>query len=501
MFDDTTLSGIEELDVASHGDPYGTVGRLTIFARERVAVVGPCLDTFKEASLTLEKVFNMSTLRKAQNIVLTYESKDLKVETLYTEIEKVLTGIEHKLCVGKVLDGTVMVYIRKQDYKYLPDLSMLSDAGELVAPVLYRFLSIGKSSSQWDSTLISLSQAVGESETNITLIAPRVGTYSFDQLEFAFKQLSPTQKLRVKGAAEAVPVKKRTEFEQTLLRCFTSLSKCHDLSAKAISFVFEASKPPWAVCPLEFIINSEQCGTRLREQTSGAAMERHSIHSLVSDPSLMARYGIILASPKSGIGKTQFACRLAMEWSLQAVRAAGLSDSRARVCFTNSFDAAKVVKFEQYMVWVIDEVSPGDVNQLAFSSDNILKVLLDPGVGCTVNAKHGSIDIPACVPRIFTCNNRSPEDWVSNGGKNRTISWQPPHARKSIYFQLSLPLCKPSWKSDAVAAGVAERCNTDLVIENSRLALQARAALIPATVVDATPASNGFISLLCPVRR
>jgi hypothetical protein len=80
------------------------------------------------------------------------------------------------------------------------------------------------------------------------------------------------------------------------------------------------------------------------------------------------------------------------------------------VCFTNSFDAAKTVKFEQYMVWVIDEVSPGDSNQLAYSSDNILKVLLDPGVGCTVNAKHGSIDIPACVPRIFTCNNSSPQD-------------------------------------------------------------------------------------------
>jgi hypothetical protein len=406
------------------------------------------------------------------------------------------------LCVGKILDGSVLVYIRKQDFKSVPPLSMITPAGELVVPSIYRFKANGNSSSVWDSTLIALSKSVGESETNIALVSPRVGKYSFDQLEAAFKRLSPSQKLRVKGAAEAVPAKQRSEFEQTLLRCFASLNKCTDLKERPNAMVFDATKPPWPVCPLEFMVNVEQCGTRLLEQ-SGGGQVRHSLRSLVSDPSLLARYGVILASPQSGIGKTMFACRLAMEWSLQAVRAAGLPDSRARVCFTNSFDAAKSVKFDAFMVWVIDEVSPGDGNQLAYSSSNILKVLLNPGMAGSLNAKHGSIDIPACVPRIFTCNNTSPQDWVSDGGKNRVLKWEQPHARKSIWFQLSLPLCKPNWKDEASSAGVMEDCNIDVVIAASRVAMEARAALMPIAVAPALPvgAGSAFANLLCPARR
>jgi hypothetical protein len=276
------------------------------------------------------------------------------------------------------------------------------------------------------------------------------------------------------------------------------LTKCQAVKEKTTAMIFPASRPPWPVCPLEFLIGMHQKGSRLLEQTSGQ-FEHISLRQLVADPTLMSRYGVVLASPLTGIGKTMFACRLAMEWSLAAVAAAGLPSSRAQVVFTNSFDAARSITFEPYMVWVIDEVSPGDANQLAFSSENILKVLLNPSMAGTINAKHGSIELPAMLPRIFTCNNTSANDWCSNGGRNKSLKWEPPHARKSIYFQLKEPLCLPDWKAKATASGILEDCASDAVLDAARPAMRALAARIPASVARVEP-QGGLVHFFCPSR-
>lgn len=150
------------------------------------------------------------------------------------------------------------------------------------------------------------------------------------------------------------------------------------------------------------------------------------------------------------------------------------------------------------MCWVIDDVSPGDTNQLAYSSENILKVLLNPSMSGTVNAKHGSIDLPAMVPRIFTCNNKSPQDWCSNGERNRNLVWELPHARKSIFFQLKAPLCLPGWKAVAADRGLLEVCQSEVVIEGARTVMLAKAARIPASVPIAAVAPTSLVQWLCP---
>ena len=498
VFVDASLSGIAQLDLAVHGEPYAIVGRLSLYAREQSEGHGGRSLEWDLVEERLEPVASIALLRRSVNVVLKYKACGLSVSQVYNKFEELLGYVDHKLCVGALRDGDVVVFFRKNDMKSITTFNIEGPGGAVLSPVLYRFKTRGNICHEMDETLIMLSKAVGDTMTNLAIVMPRAGEFSFDQLYTSFAKLSPPQKLRLKGMCEAVPVKKRNEFETVVLRCYASLTKCQAVKEKTTAMIFPASRPPWPVCPLEFLIGMDQRGSRLLEQTSGQ-FEHISLRQLVRDPTLMSRYGIVLASPMTGIGKTMFACRLAMEWSLAAVAAAGLPSSRAQVVFTNSFDAARSITFDPYMVWVIDEVSPGDSNQLAFSSENILKVLLNPSMAGTINAKHGSIELPALVPRIFTCNNTSASDWCSNGGRNKSLKWELLHARKSIWFQLKEPLCLPDWKAKATLSGILEDCSSDAVLEAARPVMLAAAARIPASVARVEP-QGGLRHLFCPSR-
>jgi hypothetical protein len=484
--------------MAVHGEPFATVGRLSLYARDKSGGHGGRSLQWSLVEDRLDPVANIAALRRSVNVVFKYKACGLSVSQVYDQIEELFGYVDHRLCVGALRDGDVVVYFRKNDTKAITTLDLKGPDGAMISPALYRFKTRGNICHEMDETLIMLSKAVGDTLTNLAIVMPRAGEFSFDQLYAAFAKLTPAQKFRLKGMCEAVPVKRRDEFETVVLRCYSSLTKCQAVKEKTTAMIFPAARPPWPVCPLEFLIGMDQKGSRLLEQTIGQ-FEHISLRQLVADPTLMSRYGIVLASPLTGIGKTMFACRLAMEWSLAAVAAAGLPSSRAQVVFTNSFDAARTIVFEPYMVWVIDEVSPGDANQLAFSSENILKVLLNPSMAGTINAKHGSIELPAMLPRIFTCNNTSAIDWCSNGGRNKSLKWEPPHARKSIYFQLKEPLCLPDWKAKATASGLLEDCASDAVLDAARPAMLALSARIPASVVRGEPQS-AFSHFFCPSR-
>ena len=494
VFLDATLSGIAQLDLAVHGDPYGSVGRLTLYGREKAVGHGGRTLPWESVVERLDAVANVGQLRRSSNIVLRYGSCDLTVAEVFDKIESQLSTVDHKLCVGALLGGDVIVFFRKNDTKSVVSFDIKGSDGTVISPDLFRF----KAHTPTDETLIMLSKAVGDTLTNLAMVMPRAGEFSFDQLYASFAKLSPAQKFRVKGMCEAVAVKKRNDFETVVLRCYGSLTKCQAVKEKTSALVFSASRPPWPVCPLEFLIGMDQKGSRLLEQSNGQ-FEHISLRQLVADPTLLSRYGVVLASPMTGIGKTMFACRLAMEWSLAAVAAAGLPSSRAQVVFTNSFDAARSIVFEPYMVWIIDEVSPGDLSQLAFSSENILKVLLNPSMAGSINAEHGSIELPAMLPRIFTCNNSSPADWCSNGGRNKTLKWEAPHARKSIFYQLRAPLCLPGWKDAAAASGVLEECVSDAVLDAARPVMLALSARIPGSTPSIEP-QEGLRRFFCPSR-
>ena len=133
----------------------------------------------------------------------------------------------------------------------------------------------------------------------------------------------------------------------------------------------------------------------------------------------MSKHAVLILgeSPTTGYGKTQMALRLGMEWARAMTEAQQLPMEEAQVVFTNTIDAAKNIKFKQGMVWVLDEFSPGDQDQVVHCSENMLKILFSPSTGGTIRCRNSDVEICPGVARIITANARSPQDWCGDKDK------------------------------------------------------------------------------------
>ena len=150
----------------------------------------------------------------------------------------------------------------------------------------------------------------------------------------------------IKGEVLVKPTKERSPFEQTFLRAVAQLTKVQKMRAMSSSgLVFNAYRPPFPIVPLNHIINIDQQGTKLVEQTR--TTEHHTLWDLLSNCTILSRYAALIlgADSTTGFGKTQFALRLACEWSKAMAEDRGLSKDAAQVCFMNSLDAAKDIEF------------------------------------------------------------------------------------------------------------------------------------------------------------
>jgi hypothetical protein len=201
------------------------------------------------------------------HIVLMFRDCDLSVSAVYDQIAALTSGLESKMCVGVCGVGNVLVYIRKNDQRPWKSLEF-TDATGRVVPEMYRFKSRGVSSKTMGETLIRLSRVLSETETDLVIVTPREGEFSFEQLYSAFVKLSPSEKISLKGRCEAVPVKKRNDFETTLLRCYPTLAKAQTVKEKVSTVVFNAARPPWPVCPLECLINMDENIKRKHYETN-----------------------------------------------------------------------------------------------------------------------------------------------------------------------------------------------------------------------------------------
>jgi len=90
---------------------------------------------------------------------------------------------------------------------------------------------------------------------------------------------------------------------------------------------------------------------------------------------------------------------------------------------------------------VIDEFNPADSTQAIYMSENLMKVLLSPQVPGSVRCRNDDKMLPIGLPRIFTGNAESVEEWC--GYRCR---WSEPLQRKAIVFNITQPLCKESWR-------------------------------------------------------
>jgi hypothetical protein len=295
--------------------------------------------------------------------------------------------------------------------------------------------------------------------------------------------LSSVELMTLKGQCEAVQWKQRTEFQSTFLRVFFSLSKVIELEKQQKNAqMISAHAPEVDIVPLESLRNlGVTLGRRLRGVNQG--YEAHSLYDVLTSPGLMNRYAILLLGSldTTGYGKSQYAKRLAVEWSKAMCRALNLSADRALVVITNTIDAARDIQFKPGMVWLLDEFEVGDPNQIIYVSSNMLKVLFTASEPGSLRCRMTDLVLPAGVARVITANADGPEEWTGS-----RCAWSPPLERKAIVFQVTKRLCADDWKpSDdqpsATRASAEAIARARETIMNELRALKQSAAPKPVT--------------------
>jgi hypothetical protein len=233
--------------------------------------------------------------------------------------------------------------------------------------------------------------------------------------------------------------------------------------------MISANAPEIDIVPLAMLRNlCAVVGSRLKG--AGLGHEAHSLYDLLTKPELLSKHGVVIlgdAETTTGFGKSQFAKRLALEWSKAMCRAMNLSADRAVVVVTNTIDAARDIKFLPGMAWVLDEFEVADREQVIYMSGNMLKVLFSRAEPCSLRCRQSDLSLPTGVAVIVTGNAESPEEWVADRCK-----WSAPIQRKCIQFQVKKRLCADEWVSDKAETATASVASTE-VLEAARKLLSA----------------------------
>ena len=247
--------------------------------------------------------------------------------------------------------------------------------------------------------------------------------------------------------------------------------------------MISAHAPEIDIVPLAMLRNlGAVLGSRLKG--AGLGHEAHSLYDLLTKPELLSKHGVVIlggSETTTGFGKSQYAKRLAVEWSKAMCSAMNLSADRALVVITNTLDAARDIQFKPGMVWLLDEFDGADQNQVIYMSGNMLKVLGSRAEPCSLRCRMSDLSLPAGVPVILTGGANSPDEYVGT-----RCQWSSPIQRKFIVFQVTKRLCVEEWRNDNDETATASVASTD-VLEKARKLLSAELTEARGATV-ATPA-------------
>jgi hypothetical protein len=325
------------------------------------------------------------------------------------------------------------------------------------------------------------------------------GSISFEQLVSGTARLTLGQLYTLKGSIEEKA--KRTPEESKVLAMFGTLLKVRAERASPLSdaLTWFSVSPPVPVVPWGSLLNLHQVGTRMDPRST--EVFTYTLAQLFLDPSLLSEFTVILMGPNftSGFGKTEFAKRVAVHWSLLMTDAMQLPAATARVVFTTTLESAKEVSFRKGDAWVLDEFSPHDRVAVQYASEDMLKTLFSPVSPGNLRARNSNVNLPAGVARLITTNAASPREWVGKG-----IRWSEPLQRKSILFQLTLPLVEANWSKLPQNADVGVSSGS-LPVERARELLLSQPPPLPAASllppVSETDSRSALAQMLCPARR
>ncbi len=389
-------------------------------------------------------VGSQTALRKLRSVVWLYDINGCSLDDFAAFIASSLSHYECAWCAGTT--GTMMcVYMFRCDFKYLPTVM---DFGA-VSPSINRprLRGPGVNSKNAGSTAVRvLVSALRQFKTNMFLASPCRGQqeFSFEQMLSITGKLDDIQMLKLKGEAGLAQDKEKTSFQWALLKSYNNLKELRTL-AKPSDIVFQAHAPPMQIVPLNMLsaVGLQQTGTVLDESTGNVLS--FSLDKLFTT-SLCLTYSVLIcgANGTTGYGKSQIALRLAVELSTAIVESHGLPRSNARVVVATTLDSLRGIALPLGTVIVFDDLNPNDREQVVHLSENGMKALLNPRAIAGMRGRNNDIIIPLGVPRIFTANVVSGDEWCFG-----RLRWSLPLQRRCIVYNITARIAVLGWAGDA----------------------------------------------------
>ncbi len=218
--------GIPELDAACFGEAIFNIGKYSIFQQEVRTVNTEPSVRWEQLYEHLEHTTADALNKHVQNIILTFDFEGT-TEEAYQQLKAVLP--KYPLCVGKMTLGTIIAYVRRTAQKSLPDLTLVDAAGLVTEPQVFKLKNMGRGTKNLETGFPRMSGVMQSCTTEMAIRSPAAGSYSFDEFCAATRSMTQVQVLKVKGAINVKPVKMRTEFDATFLRCLPDLVKMKEL--------------------------------------------------------------------------------------------------------------------------------------------------------------------------------------------------------------------------------------------------------------------------------
>jgi len=191
-------------------------------------------------------------------------------------------------------------------------------------------------------------------------------------------------------------------------------SKSYELKRQNPKFAFRASTH-FRLFSNNVLTNlSKIKGTRFDEETRKT--ETITLLELFTNPSHWMNYATVFlgSDATAGAGKSVTAYTLAITQSEYLCKKADRPEEEACVLRLNAPEDVRPVPVDlRSMIGVVfDEFKPSNGNQAKFVDDDILKIWFDVRYGGDWRANYCNAGFPAGVPRTFTGNASSADEWL-----------------------------------------------------------------------------------------
>jgi hypothetical protein len=487
---------LPELAEMQYGKCLGALGPITLYGRPRQTFANPTAkfeDPLNAMQFEDCSFWDVSETSHSKSLIIIFDDESMRglaLDLVYGEMERLMQRCDARICVGRVSDVRVVVYAYKKGYTKWPDLTRTAAIFSFgVVPMLFKSRK-GGNSSLMSTAVQKLFATMREGIANMIAVLPQAGVeVTFQQVLEMVVEATSDECWLWKGECEAVPVKNRTAFQSTFLRTFNTAMKTKELMNKP-PLMMNAFEPSEFVAPLTSFINLDQRGSRLLEQ-SGGAVEWFSLEDLYKNGDLMRRYGIVILGDNTttGFGKSQLAMSLACHYAKSFSISHRTPSDTALVFKSSTVESGKDVVWSSGCAWVLDEVRPSSKEQIPYCDEEILKIMMSPATAGSIRCHHRDLKLPAGVPRIYTSNASSGQEWCG-----QRLKWSLPLQRKSIVFRITKPVLK---RREAGVDADFDSSGYNQSTERITAVMKEAAAAIPPPVIAPVSSSGGFF---CPRR-